>query len=261
MPYKKKNRGAEEKPPVVQWLNKKTDCYEKIERASGCVISEKVTPGPYKNFEIVTRRPRRRPIKLVAKKPKVRKKKGRKAVSVKKPITKKKKKKKKKKVVKKKPKKRNYLNNRDLLSEVLLSKLNDPPKMTDKLARMLMMLCARYGRRSNFANYTYNEDMQAYAMMMLVRTWNSFNPEKSNNPFAFFTQCVKNSFIQFLNSEKRHRVIRDELMVNKGLNPSYTYQLEHEAKQGERRLELAENKTNPADTPRQVKKEKELLGH
>ncbi len=258
MPYKKKNRGAEEKPPVVQWLNKKTDCYEKIERASGCVISEKVTPGPYKNFEIVTRRPRRRKIKLPVRKPTSTTRKKIKA-AVKKVKTTPKKKKKKKKVVKKTSKKRNYLNNRDLLSEVLLSKQGDPPQMTDKLARMLMMLCARYGRRGNFANYTYNEDMQAYAMMMLVRTWNSFNPEKSNNPFAFFTQCVKNSFIQFLNSEKRHRVIRDELMVNKGLNPSYTYQLEHEAKQEERKLELAENKTNPLDAPREIKKEKELL--
>jgi len=257
MPYKKK-RGAEEKPPVVQWLNKKTDRYEKIERATGCVISEKVTPGPYKNFELVTRRPRRRPVKLVTAKPKVTKKKGRKAAVPKPTTKKKKKKKKKKKVVKKKPKKRNYLNNRDLLSEVLLSKENDPPKMTDKLARMLMMLCSRYGRRANFANYTYNEDMQAYAMMMLVRTWNSFNPEKSNNPFAFFTQCVKNSFIQYLNSEKRHRVIRDELMVNKGLNLSYKYQLEHEAKQEAAKLELAENKENPLEAPREPKKEKLL---
>ena len=131
--------------------------------------------------------------------------------------------------------------------------------MSDKLARMLQMLCARYGRRGQFANYTYNEDMQAYAMMMLVRTWNSFNPEKSKNPFAFFTQCVKNSFIQYLNSEKRHRTIRDELMVDRGLNPSYTYQLEHEAKSEERRLELHENKENPLDSPREVSTDEEQL--
>ena len=103
--------------------------------------------------------------------------------------------------------------------------------MTDKLAHMLTMLCARYGRKGNFANYTYNEDMQAYAMMMLVRTWNSFKPEKSNNPFAFFTQCIKNSFIQFLNQERRQRDIRDVLLVDNGLTPSYTYQMEQEAAQ------------------------------
>lgn len=133
--------------------------------------------------------------------------------------------KKKKKAAPKVPKKKNYLNNKDLLAQVLLSKEQD--QMTDKLAHMLQMLCKRYASRGNFANYTYNEDMQAYAMYMLVRTWRSFNPEKSNNPFAFFTQCVKNSFIQFLNQEKRQRVVRDELLVDAGLSPSYTYQIEY----------------------------------
>ena len=254
MPYNKKNRGNE-KPPVIQWLNKETDRYQKIERATGEVISEKVTPGPYKNFEIAIRRPRRR--KAVDKTPKLTRKKTKKVVKKTKAIPAKKKtkkKKKKKKVVKKKtPRKKNYLNNKDLLAEVLLSKESEPKKMTDKLARMLQMLCARYGRRGQFANYTYNEDMQAYAMMMLVRTWNSFNPEKSNNPFAFFTQCVKNSFIQFLNSEKRHRVIRDELMVDKGLNPSYTYQLEHEKKNEDRRKQLHEERDNPLETPKEIR--------
>jgi DNA-directed RNA polymerase specialized sigma subunit len=129
---------------------------------------------------------------------------------------------------KKKPTKRKtkYLNNKDLLKQVLLSK--EQGQMTNELAKMLTLLTARYGKKGNFANYTYNEDMQAYAMMMLVRTWNSFNPEKSNNPFAFFTQCIKNSFIQYLNQEKRQRVVRDELLVNEGLTPSFNYQMEHE---------------------------------
>ena len=253
MPYNKNNRGSVKKPEridvaVVQWLNKQTGQYEKIERATGIVISEKVTPGPYKNFHIVTRRPRRRTIKPAAKNPtNTTRKKIEKAV---KNIRAKKK-------TVKKPRKVNYLNNKDLLAEVIMSKERD--QMTNKLAHMLQTLCARYGRRGNFANYTYNEDMQAYAMMMLVRTWRSFKPEKSNNPFAFFTQCVKNSFIQFLNSEKRHRTLRDELMVNQGLNPSYTYQLEHEQRNEERKLELAENKENPLNAPKERKKDDELI--
>lgn len=126
------------------------------------------------------------------------------------------------------PKKRktNYLNNKDLLAEVIKSKEQD--QMTDKLATMLQMLCKRYATRAQFANYTYNEDMQAYATLMLVKTWRSFDPNKSKNPFAFFTQCIKNSFIQMLNKEKQQRNVRDELLINQGLNPSYNYQVEHE---------------------------------
>lgn len=114
-----------------------------------------------------------------------------------------------------------YLSNKELLIAVKESK--EKGYMMDKLARMLQLLCSKYAKKGNFVNYSYNEDMQSYAMMMLVRTWNSFNPEKSNNPFAFFTQCIKNSFIQYLNHEKRQRVIRDELLVDQGMNPSFNY--------------------------------------
>lgn len=124
-----------------------------------------------------------------------------------------------------KKKKVNYLNNKNLLAEVKKSK--EQGDITPKLAKMLQLLTARYAKKGNFANYTYNEDMQAYAMLMLVRTWNSFDPAKSSNPFAFFTQCIKNSFIQYLNQEKRQRDIRDKKLVNEGMLPSFTYQMEH----------------------------------
>lgn len=231
MAMKKKASSSTDRPEIVQWYNKETDRYVKFERATATVISEKVTPGPYKNIHIAKRKP-------VVRKRKAKKK-----------VTKKTTKKTTQKTVKpRKPK--NYLNNRDLLAEVLKSK--EVGKMSDKLAHMLTLLCARYARRGQFAAYTYNDDMQAYAMMMLVRTWNAFNPEKSNNPFAFFTQCIKNSFIQYLNQEKRHRVIRDELMVDNGLNPSYNYQLDYEKDQEEKKTALHEEK---ADYTKQIKPE------
>ena len=114
-----------------------------------------------------------------------------------------------------------YLGNKELLPAVKEAKAKGV--MTDKLARMLLLLCSRYAKKGSFVNYSYNDDMQSYAMMMLVRTWNSFNPEKSSNPFAFFTQCIKNSFIQYLNHEKKHRVLRDALLVDQGLTPSFGY--------------------------------------
>lgn len=120
-----------------------------------------------------------------------------------------------------------YLNNKDLLAQVVLSKKND--KMTNELAKMLQLLTMRYGKKGNFSGYTYNDDMQSYAMLMIVKTWRGFDPAKSSNPFAWFTQCIKNSFIQFLNSEKRQRDIRDEILVDSGMNPSFNYQYEYAA--------------------------------
>lgn len=114
-----------------------------------------------------------------------------------------------------------YLNNRELLAEIKIAK--EKGQLTDKLAMMLSLLCARYARKGNFVGYSYNDDMQSYAMLMLVKTWNSFNPDKGSNPFAFFTQCIKNSFRQYLNHEKKHRDIRDAELINQGLNPSFGY--------------------------------------
>jgi DNA-directed RNA polymerase specialized sigma24 family protein len=114
-----------------------------------------------------------------------------------------------------------YVNNKALLEEFDISIKQDA--MTPKLAKMVMMICQRYARKVNFASYTYNEDMQGFAMMNLVKSWRGFNPQKSQNPFAYFTTCVTNSFLQYLNHERKHRNIRDALLVDNGLDPSYTF--------------------------------------
>ncbi len=153
---------------------------------------------------------------------------------------------------KRKKRKKKYLNNADLLAQVIKSK--EQGKMTDELAKMLSLLAHNYSKQAKFSNYTYNDDMQAYAMMMVVRTWHKFNEEKSNNPFAFYTQCIKHSFIQYLNQEKRQRLIRDEILVKKGLTPSFNYQLEYEAS---RHVEDEEDHHQHVQTAQNIKFEGE----
>lgn len=114
-----------------------------------------------------------------------------------------------------------YVNNKLLLEEFKLS--IEKGEMNTRLARMLMLICERYGRKGSYANYSYNTDMQAFAMLNLVKSWKSFKPEKSNNPFAYFTSCVTNSFLQYLNQEKKHRNIRDALLVEYEMDPSFAY--------------------------------------
>ena len=121
-----------------------------------------------------------------------------------------------------------YIDRKELLQNVIESKAEG--KMNDALAAKLTLLTEKYGRHPKFVRYTYNDDMQGYALMMLVKSWAAFNPEKSDNPFAFYTQCIKNSFKQFLNQEKKHRDIRDGLLIENGLNPSYSYEYEHSNK-------------------------------
>ena len=61
------------------------------------------------------------------------------------------------------PKKVNYLNNKDMLLE--LRRSHEKGQMTDKLCNMLIMLTERYAKKGCFASYTYNDEMQATAMV------------------------------------------------------------------------------------------------
>ena len=105
--------------------------------------------------------------------------------------------------------------------------------MTPKLAKMFMMLCQRYSMRSNWRGYTYVDEMRSQALLQLSQIGLQFDESKSQNPFAYYTAAITNSFTRVLNLEKRNQNIRDDLLIEAGQNPSWTRQIEHEMKMKE----------------------------
>ena len=101
----------------------------------------------------------------------------------------------------------------------------DHGKMTDKLAHMFIKLCERYATRSNWRGYTYNEEMRGTALLQLSQIGLQFNEDKSQNPFAYYTAAITNSFTRVLNIEKKSQNIRDDILEQNGLNPSWTRQM------------------------------------
>jgi hypothetical protein len=95
-------------------------------------------------------------------------------------------------------------------------------QITDNLARMMLKLCERYGTRGNVRGYTYNDEMRGQAILQLTQIGLQFDESKSDNPFAYFTAAVTNSFVRVINIEKRNQNIRDDLLEINGMNPSYT---------------------------------------
>ena len=96
--------------------------------------------------------------------------------------------------------------------------------MTRKLATMFMKLCERYATRSNWRGYTYNEEMRGQALLQLSQIGLQFDEFKSQNPFAYYTAAITNSFTRILNLEKKNQNIRDDMLEMNGLNPSWTRQ-------------------------------------
>ena len=101
-------------------------------------------------------------------------------------------------------------------------------KITNSLAMMFMKLCERYGTRANWRGYTYNDEMQSQALMQLSQIGLQFDESKSENPFAYYTAAITNSFTRILNIEKKNQAIRDDLLEMNNMNPSFTRQNENE---------------------------------
>lgn len=98
---------------------------------------------------------------------------------------------------------------------------------TNELAKMWMKLCERYATRGNVRGYTYNDEMRGQAILQLTQIGLQFDESKSNNPFAYYTAAVTNSFVRIINIEKRNQNIRDDILEMNGMNPSWTRQNAH----------------------------------
>lgn len=99
-------------------------------------------------------------------------------------------------------------------------------QMTNKLARMFMMMCERYGNKWNWRGYTYNDEMKSQALLQLAQVGLQFDESKSQNPFAYYTATITNSFTRILNTEKKNQNIRDDMLEMNGYNSSHSRQLD-----------------------------------
>jgi hypothetical protein len=97
--------------------------------------------------------------------------------------------------------------------------------ITNKLARMFILMVNKYGQRSNWRGYTYLDEMKGQALLQLSQMGLQFDEYKSDNPFSYYTASVSNSFTRVHNLEKKNQVLRDDLLIDSGASPSFSRQL------------------------------------
>ena len=100
--------------------------------------------------------------------------------------------------------------------------------INNELGKMFMKLVERYSQRGNWRGYTYVDEMRGQALVQLAQIGLQFNEAKSDNPFAYYTATVNNSFTRVLNLEKRNQSIRDDILIESGHLPSYGRQIAYE---------------------------------
>lgn len=123
----------------------------------------------------------------------------------------------------------------------------DHGSLTNKLGTMFLKLVERYSHRANWRGYTYVDEMRGQALVQLSQIGLQFNEAKSDNPFAYYTAAVNNSFTRVLNIEKRNQTIRDDILIEQGHLPSYGRQIKHEEELRAMREAAEENSESLAD--------------
>jgi hypothetical protein len=158
---------------------------------------------------------------------------------------------------------KHYVIDGSLIREVGISHHNAKTKefdietgrITATLANMYIKLVERYSQRANWRGYTYIDEMRGQALLQLTQIGLQFNEAKSDNPFAYYTAAVNNSFTRVLNIEKKNQGIRDDLLEKAGQAPSWTRQLEHEMKSHERWQKVIKTKITDEQIPTETIKE------
>jgi hypothetical protein len=104
----------------------------------------------------------------------------------------------------------------------------DHGSITNKLAKIFILMTNKYAQRFNWRSYTYLDEMKGQALLQLSQMGLQFDEKKSENPFTYYTMTLQNSFTRVLNLEKKNQEIRDDLLIDIGASPSFSRQLAFE---------------------------------
>ena len=91
------------------------------------------------------------------------------------------------------------------------------PEVTNYIGECFLKIANHLSYRPNFINYTYKEDMISDGIENCLQYMDNFNPDKSNNPFAYFTQIIYYAFIRRIQKEKKQIQIKSKLIANTGV--------------------------------------------
>ena len=91
------------------------------------------------------------------------------------------------------------------------------PEVTNYIGECFLKIANHLSYRPNFINYTFRDDMISDGIENCLQYMDNFNPEKSKNPFAYFTQIIYYAFIRRIQKEKKQIQIKSKLIANAGV--------------------------------------------
>jgi len=168
--------------------------------------------------------------------------------------------------VKVEKKKKAYVNNADFLKALVDYKQkckeardagrSDPP-IPNYIGECFMKIAEGFSHKPNYINYTYRDEMVSDAIENCLMYFDNFDPEKSSNPFAYFTQIVYYAFLRRIAKEKKQLYIKYKSTENFGIFEEY--EIMDQDTGSIKQFELYDNISEFIGTYEDVQKEKKRI--
>ena len=118
-----------------------------------------------------------------------------------------------------------YVNNKEFLAALIryqedidIAKIRDKPKpvIPRYIGECFLKIATHLSFKPNFVNYMFKDDMVCDGIENCVQYIHNFNPEKSRNPFAYFTQIIHYAFLRRIQKEKKQLEIKNKILERTG---------------------------------------------
>jgi len=118
-----------------------------------------------------------------------------------------------------------YVNNKEFLAaliklredrEIAEIRGKEKPRIPRYIGECFLKIATHLSFKPNFVNYMFKEDMISDGIENCVQYINNFNPEKSQNPFAYFTQIIHYAFLRRIQKEKKQLEIKNKILEKTG---------------------------------------------
>jgi DNA-directed RNA polymerase specialized sigma24 family protein len=119
--------------------------------------------------------------------------------------------------------KKNYVNNPEFLQAIVdYKKLcteaedsgDDKPQIPDYIGECIYQISTRLASKPNFSGYSYKDEMISDGLENAIQALGNFDPDKSSNPFAYFTQIIWYAFLRRIDKEKKQLYIKHKVTEN-----------------------------------------------
>ena len=132
------------------------------------------------------------------------------------------------------------------------------PQVTNYIGECFLKIANGLSYRPNFINYTYKQEMISDGIENCLQYIHNFNPEKSKNPFAYFTQIIYYAFIRRIQKEKKQQDVKAKLIASSGTEMMMDSLVGDDAQYRNQMLEFLQKNVKESDPaePKKIKKKK-----